>query len=150
MKKLLSIIAIVAAIIAATTAACDNKPPFAELQQAVDSVNAYYGAQPEMTAPGATLEYDQITNTVKIRYELPSPQVAEFYKENIGISEDFLVGSTLPEAPYGLFAKIVDADASVMIVYDWEPDGHSEYLIDSDRLKAAYKTMQQPPGDSPQ
>lgn len=118
---------------------CNNKPPFEKLVAAVDSVNTYYGEQPEMTAPDANLTYDKITNTVKFNYELPSQAAAEFYQDNIGVTEDIMLNDVLPEAPYSLLAAIVDAEANVMLAYDWKPDGHSEYLITADRVKEAYE-----------
>lgn len=138
MKKIILAIASAAALLCMVTA-CGNKPAFERLTAAIDSVNAYYAEQPEMTAPGATLSYDAITNTVKISYKLPSAQVADFFKENIGVAEDILLKDVLPEAPYSLMQTIDEAEASVMIVYDWEPDGHSEYLIGSDRVREAFK-----------
>ncbi len=55
------------------------------------------------------------------------------------MAEDILLKDVLPEAPYSLMQTIDEAEASVMIVYDWEPDGHSEYLIGSDRVREAFK-----------
>jgi len=137
MRKIPGVL-VLSLIAAAAITGCDNKPPFARLMTAVDSVNTYYQHQPEMTAPDARLVYDQVTNTLKFNYELPSAEVAAFYKDNIGVTEDILVDDVLPEAPYNLFKEIVDAEANVMIVYDWEKDGHSEYLITADRVKQAY------------
>ncbi|MDO4320161.1 MAG: hypothetical protein Q4C34_06245 [Bacteroidales bacterium] len=125
-------------VVAAIFSGCNNKPPFERLILAVDSVNAFYKGQPEMTAPDAQLVYDQVTNTVKFNYELPSAEVAEFYKDNIGVSEDILLSDVLPEAPCGLYKEIVDAEANIMIVYDWGKDGHSEYLITADRVRQSY------------
>lgn len=139
MKKILSLIAIFAAVTAILTG-CNNKPPFVRLAEAVDSVNAFYAAQPEQTAPGAKLVFDEVTNTLKINYTLPSADAAAFFKENIGYAEDILLKDVLPEAPFELMNRIVDAGSSVMIVYDWKPDGHSEYLIAADRVKEAAKT----------
>ena len=138
MKSIISVIASAALLLCITTA-CGNKPPFERLEAAVDSVNTYFASQAEMTAPAAVLSYDRITNTVKITYDLPSEHIADFFKENIGMAEDILLKDVLPEAPCSLMKEIVDAEAPVMIVYDWKPDGHSEYLIESDRVKEAYK-----------
>lgn len=136
MKKLLTLIAVLA-VAAAVFTGCNNKPPFVRLAEAVDSVNAFFAAQPEQTAPSAKLAYDEITNTLKINYELPSSDAAAFFKENIGYAEDILLKDVLPEAPYQLMQRVVDAKSNLMIVYDWKPDGHMEYLITSDRVKAA-------------
>lgn len=131
--------ALIVALVGIMTAACGNKPPFERLAAAVDSVNAFYGSQPDMTAPGANLVYDEVTNTVKIVYNLPSEQVASFFNENIGVAEDILLKDVLPEAPCSLLKEMAEANAGAMIVYDWKPNGHSEYLIESERVKEAWK-----------
>lgn len=147
MKKLLSLIAVIA-IGAAVFTGCNNKPPFVRLAEAVDSVNAYYAAQPEQTAPAAKLVYDEVTNTLKINYQLPSADAAAFFTENIGIAEDLLLKDVLPEAPYELMKRLVDAESNVMIVYEWKPDGHSEYMITADRVKAAAKAAEEAAGQA--
>lgn len=133
--------ALIVAITGIMLTACGNKPPFERLAAAVDSVNAYYGEQPDMTAPGADLVYDEVSNTVKIVYNLPSEQVADFFKENIGVAEDILLKDVLPEAPYSLMKEMAEAEANAMIVYDWKPKGHAEYLIESGRIKEAWKAV---------
>lgn len=143
MKKILTLIAIASIGAAAVLTGCNNKPPFERLAEAVDSVNTYFAAQPEQTAPGAKLIYDQVTNTLKINYQLPSAEVASFFQDNAGVAEDILLKDVLPEAPFELLERLVDAKANVMIVYDWKPDGHSEYLIETDRVKDALKAAQQ-------
>ncbi len=141
MKKLLAAFAS-ACVLAGAFTACNNKPAFVRLVAAVDSVNAYNAQQPEMTAPSSKISYDQVTNTVKFTYQLPDETTAQFYRDNISYTEDLLLQS-LPFAPFSLGKEIVDAEASVMIVYDWKPDGHSEYLIESARIQDAWKAAQE-------
>lgn len=137
MKKILCLIALVA-MAAASFTGCKNQPPFVKLAESVDSVNAFFAGQPEQTAPSARLQYDEVTNTVKIEYTLPSEQIARLMQDNIGLTEDVLLNTVLPEAPYSLMANAAEAGAAVMIVYSWKPDGHAEYLIEGSRVKAAY------------
>lgn len=137
-------------IAAAIFSGCNNKPPFERLMLAVDSVNAFYQNQPEMSSADARLVYDQVTNTVKFNYELPSAEAAEFYKDNVDVTENILLNSYLPQAPCNLFKEIVDAQANIMIVYDWGKDGHSEYLITSDRVKKSYDDFINPSADTDQ
>jgi len=139
MKNILLAIALTASLLGITSA-CGGRPPHERLQTAVDSVNAYFASQAGATAPGATISYDDASNTVTISYGLPSAQVAEFFKENIGVAEDILLREVLPEAPCRLMEEISRADADVMIVYHWKPDGHSEHTIKSERIKEACAT----------
>lgn len=135
MKRTLLPVLAAALTLALASVSCGNKPAFEQLKASVDSANVYYAEQPELTAPDVDLQYDEVTNTVKFIYTV-NAKMAAFAKENIGYTEDMML-RTLPYAPYNLGRNMADANASMMIVYTWEPDGHLEYLIESDRIKEA-------------
>lgn len=139
MKKIFYLFAILAVTAAVAMTGCHNRPPFALLQESVDSVNTYLGQQVPEGGISVSLYYDEVTNTVVFKYKLPNEQMAEFTKDNIAFTEDVVLNEVLPNVPAELMKNIVDAKAAVMLEYTWPPKGRSEFRIEADKIAEAYK-----------
>lgn len=121
--KLISLISIaVAATIAAGLYSCSNKPPYVELKQAVESIES----------PGvegvADLSYDEITNTLKVTYDIPALLLDHVTEAVPGAEAEQAALATVQFLPDGIARKAISAESNVLITYRWNGNSYEQMI----------------------
>ena len=139
MKRILAIIVIGAAAAAAFTG-CNNKPPFERLAASVDSLNTVMQQKPVDYADSTSVNYDEVTNTVKYTFVLPGAvDTAQMSASGLQFEQAFIMANVLGDPDFG--EKLVDANANIAVTFEGKEGGKFEYMIENKKIADTYRAI---------
>lgn len=138
MKASSSFAALLIAISAVATTSCANKPPFVELQEAVDKAKT---AEIENIS---AISYDEITNTLEVTYTVPADMITYTSDSTPGPEVEDQAFATVQYLPDGIAHKAASSESNLLITYKWEGHSYQQMIEAADfesRLDGASKEI---------
>lgn len=133
MKKILGILAAVA-ILGSLGTGCNNKPPYARLAAAVDSARTAMAGAPTQFADSATVNFDELTNTVKYSLYLPGEVNKDIMDAAADQLEATFVHNLITEDP-NMTNCILNDNANIVISFHGADKSSYEIMIENADFK---------------
>lgn len=136
MKRILFAVA-AAAVLGAAFTGCNNKPPFVQLKQTVDSLNVVEQANKPAFADSVSVVYDEALNDVVYTTIVSTTISADMVPDEMAdVFANQFTQSVLDDAT--LSERIVAAKASILVKMVGTEGGKYELRIDNKDFVEAY------------